>query len=313
MENRRSFLKKAGAASLLSVIPAGETLAAALDTTKKITILHTNDQHSRIEPFETSNDERYSNKGGFARRAKLIHQIRQQEKNVMLLDAGDVFQGTPYFNFYKGELEYKLMSQMGYDASTIGNHEFDNGLEGIKSQLPHAKFNLINSNYDFSNTILDGHIKPYEIFVKDGIKIGIFGVGIELQGLVGKDMYKETVYHDPIEIAQDMARMLREEKKCDLVICLSHIGYEFKNEPNKVCDLDLAQKTSGIDLIIGGHTHTFLDKPQELLNAKGETVLVNQVGWAGLYLGRIDFYLRNGKVQNHVAYHLNDYEINEWV
>lgn len=313
MENRRSFLKKAGAASLLSVIPVGETLAAALDTTKKITILHTNDQHSRIEPFETSNDERYSNKGGFARRAKLIHQIRQQEKNVMLLDAGDVFQGTPYFNFYKGELEYKLMSQMGYDASTIGNHEFDNGLEGIKSQLPHAKFNLINSNYDFSNTILDGHIKPYEIFVKDGIKIGIFGVGIELQGLVGKDMYKETVYHDPIEIAQDMARMLREEKKCDLVICLSHIGYEFKNEPNKVCDLHLAQKISGIDLIIGGHTHTFLDKPQELLNAKGETVLVNQVGWAGLYLGRIDFYLRNGKVQNHVAYHLSDYEINEWV
>lgn len=313
MENRRSFLKKAGAVSLLSVIPVGETLAAALDTTKKITILHTNDQHSRIEPFETSNDERYSNKGGFARRAKLIHQIRQQEKNVMLLDAGDVFQGTPYFNFYKGELEYKLMSQMGYDASTIGNHEFDNGLEGIKSQLPHAKFNLINSNYDFSNTILDGHIKPYEIFVKDGIKIGIFGVGIELQGLVGKDMYKETVYHDPIEIAQDMARMLREEKKCDLVICLSHIGYEFKNEPNKVCDLHLAQKTSGIDLIIGGHTHTFLEKPQELLNAKGETVLVNQVGWAGLYLGRIDFYLRNGKVQNHVAYHLSDYEINEWV
>lgn len=309
METRREFIKKAGTASLLTMIPAADLLAGELNSVKKITILHTNDQHSRIEPFEVSSDERTSNKGGFARRASLIHKIRQQEKNILLLDAGDVFQGTPYFNFYGGELEYKLMTKMGYDASTIGNHEFDNGLKGLKNQLPHAGFDIICSNYDFSNTILEGKFKPYQVYKKDGIRIGVFGLGIELEGLVGKDMYEETKYLNPIETAQEMTRILREEQKCDLVICLSHLGYEFKNEPEKVCDIHLAQKTSGIDLIIGGHTHTFLNEPQQYLNSKGETVLVNQVGWAGLYLGRIDFYLQNGKIQKHTAYHLDDYSI----
>lgn len=311
METRREFIKKAGAASLLTMIPASNLLAGELNSVKKITILHTNDQHSRIEPFEVSSDERTSNKGGFARRASLIHKIRQQEKNILLLDAGDVFQGTPYFNFYGGELEYKLMTKMGYDASTIGNHEFDNGLKGIENQLPHAGFDIICSNYDFSNTILEGRFKPYQIYKKDGIRIGVFGLGIELEGLVGKDMYEETRYLNPIETAQEMTRILRKEQQCDLVICLSHLGYEFKNDPEKVCDIHLAQKTSGIDLIIGGHTHTFLQEPQLYLNSKGETVLVNQVGWAGLYLGRIDFYFKNGKIQKHTAYRLSDYSIVE--
>lgn len=313
MDTRREFIKKAGAASLLTMIPAVDLLAKDLDSVKKITILHTNDQHSRIEPFEISNDERTSNKGGFARRAALIHKIRQEETNVLLLDAGDVFQGTPYFNFYGGELEYKLMTKMGYNASTIGNHEFDNGLQGIKNQLPHAGFDIICSNYDFSNTILEGKFKSYQIYKKDGLRIGVFGLGIELDGLVGKDMYGETKYLNPVEIAQDMTRILREEKKCDLVICLSHLGYEYKNDPEKISDIHLAKKTSGIDLIIGGHTHTFLPEPQKYQNSKGETVLVNQVGWAGLYLGRIDFYLQNGKIQKHTAYHLNDYSIDEYL
>jgi len=311
METRRGFIKKAGAASLLTMIPASDLLAGELNSVKKITILHTNDQHSRIEPFERSDDERYSNKGGFARRASLIHKIRKEETNVLLLDAGDVFQGTPYFNFYGGELEYKLMTKMGYDASTIGNHEFDNGLQGIKNQLPYAGFDIISSNYDFTNTILEGRFKPYQIYKKDGLRIGVFAVGIELDGLVGKDMYEETRYLDPVEISQDMTRILRDEKKCDLVICLSHLGYQFQYEPEKVCDIHLAQKTSGIDLIIGGHTHTFLPEPQKYQNAKGETVLINQVGWAGLYLGRIDFYLQNGKVQDYTSHKLDDYEINE--
>lgn len=313
MDTRRGFIKKAGAASLLTMIPAVDLLAKDLDSVKKITILHTNDQHSRIESFEISSDERTSNKGGFARRAALIYKIRQEETNVLLLDAGDVFQGTPYFNFYGGELEYRLMTKMGYDASTIGNHEFDNGLQGIKNQLPHAGFDIICSNYDFSNTILEGKFKPYQIYKKDGLRIGVFGLGIELDGLVGKDMYGETKYLDPVEIAQDMTRILREEKKCDLVICLSHLGYEYKNDPEKISDIHLAQKTSGIDLIIGGHTHTFLPEPQKYQNSKGETVLVNQVGWAGLYLGRIDFYLQNGKIQKYTAYHLNDYSIDEYL
>lgn len=313
MENRRIFIKKIGAASMLTLLPATSLWAEELDSVKKITILHTNDQHSRIEPFEISADEKTSNKGGFARRASLIHQIRSEEKNVLLLDAGDVFQGTPYFNFYGGELEFKLMTQMGYDACTIGNHEFDNGLQGIKNQLPHAGFDIISSNYDFSNTILEGIFKPYQVYKKGGLRIGVFGLGIELQGLVGKDMYGETKYLDPIETTQDMVKTLREEKHCDLVICLSHLGYQFKNEPDKICDVQLAQKTAGIDLIIGGHTHTFLPAPQEFLNKDGKTVLVNQVGWAGLYLGRIDFYLQNSEIRQTTVYTLDKYRIEERV
>lgn len=307
MENRREFLKKAATASLLTMVPTANLLAEELNKTQKITILHTNDQHSRIEPFEPSSDETYSNKGGFARRAALIHQIRQQEENVLLLDAGDVVQGTPYFNLFGGDLEYKLMSQMGYDVGTLGNHEFDNGLEGIKSRMPHAKFEIVIANYDFTNTLMEGFFKPYKVIQKSGVRIGIFGVGVDLTGLVSRDAYGEMKYYDPIEIAQDMSRILREEEKCDLVICLSHIGYEYQHDDGVVSDKHLAKKTSGIDLIIGGHTHTFLPQPEEFLNAKGKTVLYNQVGWAGLFLGRIDFHLQHGKVQKYTAYGLNDY------
>lgn len=307
MENRREFIKKAAAASLLTMVPTANLLAEEFNKTQKITILHTNDQHSRIEPFEPSSDETYSNKGGFARRAALIHQIRQQEENVLLLDAGDVVQGTPYFNLFGGDLEYKLMSQMGYDVGTLGNHEFDNGLEGIKSRMPHAKFEIVIANYDFTNTLMEGFFKPYKVIQKSGVRIGIFGVGVDLTGLVSRDAYGEMKYYDPIEIAQDMSRILREEEKCDLVICLSHIGYEYQHDDGVVSDKHLAKKTSGIDLIIGGHTHTFLPKPEEFLNAKGRTVLYNQVGWAGLFLGRIDFHLQHGKVQKYTAYGLNDY------
>lgn len=311
MENRREFIKKAAAASLLTMVPTANLLAEELNKPQKITILHTNDQHSRIEPFEPSGDETYSNKGGFARRAALIHKIRQQEENVLLLDAGDVVQGTPYFNLFGGDLEYKLMSQMRYDVGTLGNHEFDNGLEGIKSRMPHAKFEIVIANYDFTNTLMEGFFKPYKIIAKSGIRIGIFGVGVDLNGMVSRDAYGEMKYLDPIEIAQDMSRILREEEKCDLVICLSHIGYEYKHDENIVSDKHLAKKTSGIDLIIGGHTHTFLPQPEEFLNAKGQTVLYNQVGWAGLFLGRIDFHMRYGKLEKYTTYRLHDYSVNE--
>jgi 5'-nucleotidase len=301
--NRKDFLKTIGGGTLaLTLVPnlAFATNTGLLDQKSeyKLTILHTNDQHSRIEPFDAT-DARNANKGGFARRATLIQQIREQEKNLLLLDSGDIFQGTPYFNFYGGELEFKLMSMMGYDASTMGNHDFDNGLEGFLKVLPNAQFPFITSNYDFSNTILDGKTEKYKIFNKNGIKVGVFGVGIELDGLVGKKQYKETKYLDPVEIAQHYADFLRKEKKCDLVICLSHIGYDFRDEPNKISDKILASKTNNIDLILGGHTHTFLPEPQSFTNKSGRNVLVNQVGFAGLLLGRIDFYLdKNKSVKN---------------
>lgn len=290
---RRQFIQKSTAATVLAGV-GGLSLQSFGSSTKKITILHTNDVHSHIDPFGPD-DGRNANKGGVARRATLVESIRQENPNTLLLDAGDIFQGTPYFNYYGGELEFKLMSMLKYDVATIGNHDFDNGIDGLYSQIPHADFEFVSANYDFSNTVMDTHVKPYKIIIKDGIKIGIFGLGIKLDGLVDKNMYKETVYHDPIEKAQDMSRVLKEDEKCDLVICLSHIGYDYKNNPDRVSDLKLARVTKDIDLIIGGHTHTFLPKPTVEKNSVGKKVLVNQVGCYGLYLGKVDFYFNSGK------------------
>lgn len=290
---RRDFIQKTAAGSAL--VLGGLSLSSFTEPeVKKITILHTNDVHSHIDPFPV-NDPKYPNQGGAARRATLIEQIRRDNSNVLLLDAGDVFQGTPYFNYYGGELEFKLMSMMQYDLATMGNHDFDNGIDGFHSQLHNAKFDFVSANYDFKNTVLNGVVKPYKTFVKDGIKIGIFGLGIELQGLVDKKLYKETVYNNPIEVAQDMSRILKENEKCDLVICLSHLGFIYANEPDKISDIVLARTTKNIDLIIGGHTHTFLTKPYLEKNLDGDEVVINQVGCYGLNLGQIDFYFEHGR------------------
>lgn len=290
---RRDFIKNtAASSSLLTLGGLSLTSFSSIENTKKITILHTNDTHSHIDAFP-SDDPRNPNQGGAARRASIIDAIRSEEKNVILLDAGDIFQGTPYFNYYGGELEFKLMSMMQYDIATLGNHDFDNGIDGFYAQLPHAKFDFVSANYDFKNTILDGIVKPYKILKKSGLKIGVFGLGVELKGLVDKKLYKETVYNNPVEIAKDIVSTLKEEQKCDLIICLSHLGFKYKNEPEKVCDIILAQQTKDIDLIIGGHTHTFLDKPIVEKNSIGKDVLINQVGCYGINLGRIDFYFSN--------------------
>jgi len=286
---RRTFVKQLGSAASLAMIGSAGLTGFAPKKQKHITILHTNDTHSHIDPFGP-NHNRNPNKGGIARRAALIQNIRQENTNTLLLDAGDIFQGTPYFNYYGGELEFKLMSKLQYDVATLGNHDFDNGIEGFYKQLPHANFDFVSANYDFTNTVLDTHIKPYKIMVKDGIKIGIFGLGIELEGLVNKKHYKETKYLDPIAITQDITRELKEEQQCDLIICLSHLGYYYKRHPETVSDLNLAKATKDIDLIIGGHTHTFLPKPTIVKNVADKNMLVNQVGCYGLYLGRVDFY-----------------------
>ena len=283
--NRKTFIKN----SIYGSAAVGLALNNfSCSSHKNITILHTNDVHSHVEPFSKDHSE-FPNKGGFERRATLISEIRRQNPNTLLFDAGDIFQGTPYFNFYGGEIEFKLMSMLGYDAVTIGNHDFDNGIDGLDKQLPNAKFDIISSNYDFKNTILESKISNYKIYNKSGIKIGVFGLGIELEGLVSKDLYKETKYLDPIDIANDTAKKLKETENCDLVICLSHLGYKYEKFPNKVSDLNLAKSTKNIDLIIGGHTHTFMNKPVVVKNNVGNDVLINQVGCFGLYLGRIDF------------------------
>ncbi len=291
---RREFIEQTVAASALVTLGGLGLQSFVSSNLKHITILHTNDVHSHIDPFGPE-DGRNANQGGVARRAALIKSIRKENPNTLLLDAGDIFQGTPYFNYYGGELEFRLMSMLKYDAATIGNHDFDNGIDGLYTQLPHANFNFVSANYDFKNTILDTHVKPYKVYKKGGIRIGVFGLGIELQGLVDNRLYKETVYLDPVEISQDMSRILRIEEKCDLVICLSHLGYYYKNYSKKASDLNLARATKDIDLIIGGHTHTFLPKPTIEKNIEGKNVLVNQVGCYGLKLGRIDFYFDSNK------------------
>ncbi|RLJ64292.1 5'-nucleotidase [Lacinutrix venerupis] len=287
---RRTFIQQSSAATALVTLGGfGFQSCNSAIKTKKITILHTNDVHSHIDPFSPE-DGRNANQGGVARRASLVESIRNENPNTLLLDAGDIFQGTPYFNYYGGELEFKLMSKMKYDAATIGNHDFDNGIDGLYAQLPHADFKFLSANYNFKNTIMDTHVKPYHVFIKEGIKIGVFGLGIKLDGLVDKKMYKETEYLDPVEIATDMSRILKNEEQCDLVICLSHLGYYYSKNPNKICDLVLAKETRDIDLIIGGHTHTFLPKPTVAQNKDGKNVLVNQVGCYGINLGKIDFF-----------------------
>ena len=289
---RKTFLQKTVSTSILLGAGSFPYQAFAEGCAQKITILHTNDQHSRIEPFAMDGGK-YQGLGGFAQRAALISKIRSEEKNVLLLDSGDIWQGTPYFNKFNGALEFKLMSEMKYDASTLGNHDFDAGLQGFAKQLPLANFSFLNCNYNFTDTVLEGKIKPYKIFKQGAIKVGVLGVGIELNGLVPTDLFGAVRYNEPIINTNKIAAILKKDEGCDLVICLSHLGYKYDNK--KISDVILAQSTRNVDIILGGHTHTFFDKPEELRNADGAKVLINQVGWAGIYLGRIDFYLAHNK------------------
>ena len=288
MLTRRKFLK--------SSLVAGAGLLAmpsiASNGFEKLTILHTNDLHCHFEPFP-SNDPRYAGRGGMNRISAYVKKMRQLEPELLLLDSGDFSQGTPYYNFFKGEVILKLMSEMGYMASTIGNHEFDSGMESLGNVMQYATFPLICSNYDFDDTPLRGKIKKHMILERKGIRIGIYGLGIELQGLVGKTLCGNTVYNEPLTVAQEQEDYLRNKEKCDFVICLSHLGFEY--DTPKVCDITLAKNTSFTDVILGGHTHTFLDSPIEILNKEKQPVVINQVGWAALMLGQLEFYFEKQK------------------
>jgi 5'-nucleotidase len=299
--NRRNFVKSIGglgAIALLSPFPLS-LISAKSDRYTKLTILSTNDVHSRIDPFPAS-DQRYAGMAGFAQRASLVNQIRTEVDHVLLFDAGDIFQGTPYFNMYGGELEFKLMSQMGYDAATMGNHDFDNGLEGFKKHLPLASFPFICSNYGFENTCLNQSTITYKIFQKGDVKIGVIGMGIQMEGLISKKNYGNTIYHDPIQTANELAKMLKAQS-CDFIVCLSHLGFEYSDEGEnrKISDKILAQKTRHIDYIIGGHTHTFMDKAVTLSNLDGKAVIISQSGWGGIMLGRLDLVFSKDKAEGY--------------
>ncbi len=217
----------------------------------------------------------------------MIKRLRAEHKNVLLLDSGDIFQGTPYFNLFGGELEFKVMSAMQYDYATLGNHDFDNGIDGLVKQLPHASFGFLSANYDVSGTQLEPHVQATAIREFGDVKVGIFGLGIELSGLVLADLYGGVVYNDPIQVARSTVDELR-NAGCNFIICLSHLGYRYRQD--RVADVDLAAVVPGIDLVLGGHSHTFMEEPDIVKNAKGSTTIIHQVGWAGVRLGRIDVH-----------------------
>ncbi|MEN9700320.1 MAG: hypothetical protein RLZZ301_1518 [Bacteroidota bacterium] len=261
----------------------------------KLVILHTNDTHSNIDPFP-ANHPKFPNQGGVAARAKLIKQIRQEEEWVLLLDAGDLFQGTPYFNRFHGVLEMKVMAEMGYDLATLGNHDFDIGIAGFMAAAAHANFEFVNANYDFGQTPMAAYIKPYKIIQKGPYRIGIFGVGVDLNGLVPAANFEGISMLDPYESSKKVIRELQ-ASQCNLIICLSHLGYQYE-DPQTPSDLVLASQVDGIDLILGGHTHTFLEQATRIKSPNGNEVVIHQVGWAGVRLGRIDIEAQQVQCQH---------------
>ena len=287
MNNSRLFIRGFITSAVLVALVVNPLFIYAKKNLVKLTILYTNDVHSRVEAFPT-NDNKYPGMGGFARRAAIIKKIRTEEKNVLLFDAGDIFQGTPYFNKYYGEVELRLMSEMGYNAATIGNHEFDNGLEKLSSALKFANFPFINSNYDFSNTPMKDKVLPYKVFDVDGIKVGVFGLGVELAGLVSPDMYGKTIYSGAAEVAAQTSFLLKNNLKCDFIICLSHLGLKYEND--KISDISLAKQSKNIDVIIGGHSHTPIDKPYRTQNSDNKDIVICPVGSRGVKLVRPGSY-----------------------
>lgn len=251
--------------------------AACAPKADHLTILHTNDTHSQVEP-------KSNGQGGYARRMGLIERERQADENLLLVDAGDFCQGTPYFNFYHGRVEIDAMNLMGYDAATLGNHEFDNGLDTLAAVLATAQFPIVCANYDFSGTVMEGKTNPSVIIRKGGLMIGVFGLGCDPKGLIADKNFLPAKYLDPYTSAQEAVDKLRAEK-CDIVVCLSHLG-TYGKAAEDVCDVQLVQNTRGIDAVIGGHTHKLYDNLR-VPNLDGDSVPVCQMGKSGAYLGKI--------------------------
>jgi 5'-nucleotidase len=307
---RRRFLTSAaacGAALSLARVSPGVTARSRSHTALTspliepkagealITILHTNDQHSQIDPLPAS-DRTYGGKGGVARRATLVKRIRTENSNTLLVDAGDVFQGTPYFNLYRGEVEYKSMSAIGYDAATLGNHDFDNGVEALAEAMTFANFEFVSANYDVRGTAIEKRVKPYLVRQIGGIRVGLFGLGIKLEGLNPPESFEGVTYLDPVRMARGAARVLREREGCAMVVCLSHLGYYPKPANNEIGDTQVVAEVDGIDFIASGHTHTFMKTPVMAKQPSGNSTVIFQVGKSGIYLGRVDFTVRENRV-----------------
>ncbi|MDR1561779.1 MAG: metallophosphoesterase [Dysgonamonadaceae bacterium] len=252
---------------------------------KSLVILHLNDTHSRIEPFpETARHN--AGEGGMERIYNYVQEVRKESGNVLLFHCGDQVQGTPYFNVFNGETEIAAANLLGYDAACLGNHEFDNGTDFLASMLRMAKFPVIATNLDFTGTPVEGLTKSHHIIEQNGLKIGVIGLTIDFIGLVSQSNSKGVTYLEPVEAANKTADFLKNKEQCDIVIALSHLGYY--PEEDKTGDTQLAEKSRNIDIILGGHTHTFMEEPTLCKNLDGKTVIVNQTGAYGIFVGRVD-------------------------
>ncbi|HMF55991.1 MAG TPA: metallophosphatase, partial [Pyrinomonadaceae bacterium] len=248
----------------------------------------------QIDPLP-ANDQ-YASKGGVARRATLVKRIRRENPNTLLVDAGDAFQGTPYFNFYRGEVEYKAMSAIGYDVVTLGNHDFDNGVEALAQAMRFANFEFVLSNYDYQGTAIAQRVKRYTVREVAGVRIGLFGMCINLNGLNAPSSFRGMTYHDPVQSAREVVEILRGREHCALVVAMSHLGYYEHPKPNEIGDSQVAEQVDGIDFIASGHTHTFMQKPVVVKQPSGKQTLIFQVGKSGIYLGRVDFLMRGNEI-----------------
>lgn len=268
-------------------IAVAVTLTAAAKG-RQMLILHTNDTHSCVLPLNPNlADTMLAGRGGFLRRAAMIDQMRKEDKDLLLLDSGDFSQGSPYYTMFKGDVETELMNIMGYDAATIGNHEFDFGLENMARIFRKAKFPIVCANYDFTGTVVEGLVKPYVIIKRKGVRIGIFGLSPKLDGLVMASTCAGVRYSDPIKTANAVADKLKNEEKCDVVICLSHLGWDEAG----LNDMEMMAKTRNIDLVLGGHSHSYFKTLNHVRNLDGKDVPNDQNGKHGIFVGKITLSL----------------------
>lgn len=315
MITRRKFLGAAlaGAAlppALSSLLPAAEAfslrsparswaemaepLLEAKEGETLVTILNTNDLHSQIDPLPAN--DRNAGKGGMARMATLVKRVRQENPNTLMLFAGDAFQGTPYFNLYGGEVEFKTMSAVGFDVMVLGNHDFDNGIEGLAKVIPYAKFDIVSTNYDVRGTAIEKYVKPYVVRQFGDVRVGIFGLGIKLEGLNPPESFAGLKYLDPLRMARGAVQVLRGQEKCNMVVCCSHLGYYPNPKGDELGDSQVVAQVDGIDYIASGHTHTFMQKPVLARQPSGKDTVIFQVGKSGIYVGRVDFTVRANRV-----------------
>jgi len=259
-------------------------LPLCLTAQVKLTILHTNDTHSCIYPLNSNlADTLYAGRGGFLRRLAMLREERAKDPELLLFDSGDFSQGSPYYTLFKGEVEAELMRRMHYDVGAVGNHEFDYGLENMAKVFRTLGFPVVCANYDFMGTPCEGVVKPYVILRRKGVRIGVFGISPELDGLVQKEKCQGVKYLDPVATARKWAVYLKEKKKCDLVVCISHLGWLGKEKADQL----MISQTRDIDLVLGGHSHTFFRTLRYENNLDGKPVADDQNGKSGIFVGKL--------------------------